>query len=63
MSVRGLLKYAYDSLLRRSFPMLEKGTQAPDFSATDHHGRPIRLSDYRGKKVVLWFFPKADTPG
>lgn len=43
--------------------MLEKGSQAPDFSAIDHHGKPVSLSDFRGKKVVLWFFPKADTPG
>lgn len=43
--------------------MIEKGTQAPDFNATDHQGQPVSLSEYRGKKVVLWFFPKAATPG
>ncbi len=43
--------------------MLEPGAQAPDFEVLDHTGRPVRLSDYRGKNVVLWFYPKADTPG
>ena len=43
--------------------MLEVGTQAPDFTVTAHDGKTVKLSDYRGKKVVLWFYPKADTPG
>jgi peroxiredoxin Q/BCP len=43
--------------------MLEVGTQAPDFTVVDHHGKPVSLRDFRGKTVVLWFFPKADTPG
>lgn len=43
--------------------MLKVGDQAPDFEVTDHRGRRMKLSDYRGKKVVLWFYPKADTPG
>jgi thioredoxin-dependent peroxiredoxin len=43
--------------------MLEPGSQAPDFEVRDHTGRTVRLSDYRGKNVVLWFYPKADTPG
>ena len=38
------------------------GKRAPDFSLTDHYGRTIRLSDYRGKNVVLAFFPLAWTP-
>jgi thioredoxin-dependent peroxiredoxin len=36
---------------------------APDFSARDHEGRTVSLKDLRGKSVVLWFYPKADTPG
>ena len=36
---------------------------APDFTSTDQNGQPITLSDYRGKKVVLYFYPKDDTPG
>lgn len=43
--------------------MLSVGSQAPDFSVYDHNGNKISLSDFRGKKVVLWFYPKADTPG
>lgn len=43
--------------------MLEPGDSAPDFEAKDHTGRTRKLSDYRGRKVVLWFYPKADTPG
>ena len=43
--------------------MLEPGQAAPDFDVLDHQGNRVRLSDLRGKKVVLWFYPKADTPG
>lgn len=39
------------------------GDQAPDFSSTDQNGNPVKLSDFRGKKVVLYFYPKDDTPG
>lgn len=50
-------------LLSRPRPMLAPGTAAPDFSLSDHLGRNLRLADLRGKRVVLWFYPKADTPG
>lgn len=44
--------------------MLHKNESAPEFSAQDQNGNPVRLSDYRGKqKVVLYFYPKDDTPG
>ena len=43
--------------------MLEVGTKAPDFTLQDQHGNPISLSDFRGKKVVLYFYPKDNTPG
>jgi len=43
--------------------MLAVGSAAPDFSVSDHAGRTRRLSDYEGRAVVLWFYPKADTPG
>jgi len=43
--------------------MLNPGDIAPDFEVEDHHGNTVRLHDLRGKKVVLWFYPKADTPG
>lgn len=44
-------------------PILNVGDAAPDFTATTHTGQSIRLSDYKGRHVVLWFYPKADTPG
>ena len=43
--------------------MLNKGDAAPDFSVKDHLGNPVTLAELRGKTVVLWFYPKADTPG
>ena len=43
--------------------MLEVGSTAPDFSVSDQTGATVNLSDLRGSKVVLWFYPKADTPG
>src|SRR5262245_17794857 len=43
--------------------MLAVGSEAPDFRVQAHDGRTIALRDLRGKKVVLWFYPKADTPG
>jgi thioredoxin-dependent peroxiredoxin len=43
--------------------MIESGEQAPDFELPDHDGNPVRLSDLRGRPVVLYFYPKADTPG
>lgn len=43
--------------------MLQPGQPAPAFTATDHEGRQVKLEDLRGRRVVLWFYPKADTPG
>jgi thioredoxin-dependent peroxiredoxin len=43
--------------------MLKPGDPAPDFTARDERGRQVSLADLRGKTVVLWFYPKADTPG
>lgn len=43
--------------------MLEIGTKAPDFTLPDINEKLVSLSDFKGKKVVLWFFPKANTPG
>lgn len=43
--------------------MLQPGDPAPDFMAIAHDGQRVRLADLRGKKVLLWFFPRADTPG
>ena len=43
--------------------MLKQGDQAPNFSVKAHNGETVSLSDYSGKHVILWFYPKADTPG
>lgn len=43
--------------------MLEAGSPAPSLELLDDRGRTIKLSDFRGKKVLLWFYPEADTPG
>ena len=43
--------------------MLEVGTLAPDFTLPDHNGTMVTLSGFRGKKVVLYFYPKDNTPG
>jgi len=43
--------------------MLKEGDKAPDFRVTADNGEPVGLSDYRGRNVVLYFYPKANTPG
>ena len=43
--------------------MLEVGTKAPDFELPDQNGKLHKLSDYLGKKVILYFYPKDNTPG
>jgi peroxiredoxin Q/BCP len=43
--------------------MIAEGAQAPDFTLPDQDGNDVTLSDLRGKPVVLYFYPKADTPG
>jgi peroxiredoxin Q/BCP len=57
-AITGLLK-----MLWRKPAMKNVGDPAPGFSVRDHTGVERSLSDYRGKTVVLWFYPKADTPG
>ena len=43
--------------------MLEVGTKAPDFTLLDKRGNSVSLSEFLGKKVVLYFYPKDNTPG
>ena len=42
---------------------LKQGDKVPAFSVTDQDGNPVQLSDYSGKKLVVFFYPKANTPG
>ncbi len=44
-------------------PTLERGQPAPDFELPDESGQPVRLSSFRGSPVVLYFYPRSDTPG
>ena len=43
--------------------MLEVGTKAPDFTLPDKNGAPVSLSDFLGRKIVLYFYPRDNTPG
>jgi peroxiredoxin Q/BCP len=43
--------------------VLKVGDKAPDFILLDQNDNKISLSDYKNKKIVLWFYPKASTPG
>lgn len=62
VSLKGALRYAWKAVVGGG-SMLKVGDPAPDFEVTDHQGKKVKLRDFRGKKVLLWFFPKADTPG
>ncbi len=43
--------------------MLKEGDKAPAFTMEDQDGKPVKLSDFKGKRVVLYFYPKDNTPG
>lgn len=43
--------------------MLKEGDKAPDFTANDQDGNAVSLKNFKGKRVVLWFYPKDATPG
>tara|TARA_B100001250_G_C19106549_1_gene489227 strand:+ start:323 stop:454 length:132 start_codon:yes stop_codon:yes gene_type:complete len=43
--------------------MLLENTKAPEFNLEDQDGQLVRLSDFLGQKVLIWFYPKASTPG
>ena len=43
--------------------MIEEGTKAPDFTLPDQDGREVSLADFAGRTLVLYFYPRADTPG
>jgi peroxiredoxin Q/BCP len=43
--------------------MLQKGDKAPDFGGVDQFGKTINLADFKGRKLVIYFYPKDDTPG
>ncbi|MBG0785182.1 MAG: thioredoxin-dependent thiol peroxidase [Anaerolineaceae bacterium] len=43
--------------------IIKAGTKAPDFTLNDNEGQPHQLTDYRGQTIVIYFYPKDDTPG
>ena len=43
--------------------LLQQGDKAPAFKGINQHGEPVKLTDYKGKKLVLYFYPKDSTPG
>jgi peroxiredoxin Q/BCP len=60
-----VFRLAIRDLLRKKgeAKMLNVGDPAPDFTVKTDRGDAVRLSDQKGKSIVLWFYPKADTPG
>ena len=54
------LRYKFD---REENFLMDINDKAPEFTLPDQNGDPVSLKDFRGKTVVLFFFPKADTPG
>lgn len=57
-----LIRYAL-SPYGKEETMLTPGDAAPEFEVPDHFGNRVKLSQFRGKPVVLWFYPAANTPG
>jgi peroxiredoxin Q/BCP len=50
-------------ILRYEYGVMDVNDKAPDFTTQDENGNTVRLSQFRGKHVVLFFYPKANTPG
>ncbi len=64
MTFKNVVKILWDIFTRKEKAlMLQPGESAPDFTVLTHEGKSLSLANLRGKKVLLWFYPKADTPG
>ncbi|MBI3301838.1 MAG: redoxin domain-containing protein [Deltaproteobacteria bacterium] len=64
MARASILKQLRAFVQRKEKPlMLQAGDTAPEFTVQTHEGKDLSLANLRGKKVLLWFYPKADTPG
>jgi peroxiredoxin Q/BCP len=64
MAFTDTLKLFIQTFLRKEQPpMLKPGDPAPAFTVQTHEGKTFSLAALKGKKVLLWFYPKADTPG
>tara|TARA_Y100001980_G_scaffold45189_1_gene25224 strand:- start:1262 stop:1453 length:192 start_codon:yes stop_codon:yes gene_type:complete len=56
------INYCYQ-LNKDLIMLLKEGDKAPEFTLQDESGNEISLKDFKNNKIVLWFFPKASTPG
>ena len=55
--------YSINKTKKRGVRMLKVGDRAPNFTLPDGNNNSVSLMDFLGNKVILWFFPKASTPG
>lgn len=53
----------FEQIGSKDMMQLKEGDKAPDFSSVNEKGEPVSLADFKGKKLILFFYPKADTPG
>jgi hypothetical protein len=60
MTTRSALRYNHE---RRGEVPMEVNDKAPEFNTTDENGKEVASKDFRGKTLVLFFYPRADTPG
>jgi peroxiredoxin Q/BCP len=58
-----ILRYLFRKATGSMPKLLDVGAEAPAFSVQDHQGKSVSLQGLKGKRFVLWFYPKADTPG
>jgi peroxiredoxin Q/BCP len=63
ISANNFLTFNFFNTYTKKMTTLKIGDKAPDFKALDENGNTVQLSDYKGKKLVLFFYPKASTPG
>ena len=62
-SVTASIPVRYNQLRLGEDASMEVNDKAPDFNTTDENGKEVALRDFRGKTIVMFFYPKADTPG
>ena len=58
-----IFEQIYVHIMRWNMTMISVGEQAPLFTMTNQDGNPVSLNNYTGKFVLMWWYPKADTPG
>lgn len=63
LSIKFMTDNISDNIRQETKMLIDAGEKAPDFTLPDANGNSISLKDCSGKKIILWFFPKANTPG